>query len=364
MNLREFNIFTVFFDAVKRGKMKKEKIKNFAAHFTFLFIVFVVVAFTLQHSLSITGYQTLNASTSSEVLINSATVYSLKLQTALSSSAFANLVSSASLCLVINDPANYDSYRAVKTSSGWQVSQTTGLCNGVYGEDLIVQFNKLSSFVNLIANPSPKTIINGRGGASYYILPSKFIKSGGDVVCDANFKSKFCSALKTSATATQLIGGDMSCCLGTLTKEQKKLLQQHINTKGFTDETGIVTKQVPGSTKSTDLVSKIKNNIVFLGLFIVVGIFIGVGLFMFGKKKPPVIKKEDGANVNIFTSAMEISTQTQDPRLVQLQQYVSQTLAQGYTEEQVKQILLSQGWDQGTLDAVMNSARNQRPPAQ
>lgn len=349
---------------VKKG----EKLKSFALHAVFVLAILAGLYFIVVSTVNLTGYAVLDAETAGA-----------KLESALSSSSSFSAVSSGSICVVINDADQPLSLQAEKSSAGWSVTETTGYCSGLSSEDVVVQFPDYDSFSQIVDNPSPKNIANGAINRDFEILESKYVELGGNVICDAEFKAKYCDALKSMTTANLLIEGDMSCCLEKLTSSQKKQLAAHLEQGGFRDETG--TLQQPGATGLFGLISPM------VLIIVVVVILVGVGVVLMLKGKG---RAEAGAGPGapgaggpaagavlgdvsgegmpgagipgamgaaVMPSAGHAAARpTPSKELSDLQDYVDQVILQGYGADEVRSHLLEIGWDQSTAESVVEKA--------
>ncbi|MBI5880773.1 hypothetical protein HZB90_01440 [archaeon] len=328
--------------------MKKagEKEKSIVVHVVFIALVILGVSFILQTAVNLTGYAVLDATTAKA-----------KLETALSSSALFSQLQQASICVVINDPAQPLSLEAIKSGTGWTVTETTGYCAGLTSEDVVVQFSTYDSFSRIVDDPSPMNIANGAISQDYQILQSRYVELGGNVICDAAFKVKYCGALKTMSTPDQLIDGDLTCCIDKLTSSQKKLLEQHLQEGNFRDEIGIL--EQPGASA------------VFMGMSLTMLLSIGGAAFILiiiivavlakGKKAPSGMGAAPAMPTTPTTSTMPAmraaQPQREDPQITDLRNYVAGALGQGYAPDEVRTHLLEIGWDSNTADRIIGEAQ-------
>jgi hypothetical protein len=331
--------------------MKKagEKLKSFAIHATFVLIVLVGLYFIVVYSASITGHAVLDEATAKA-----------KLESALESSALFGQVQQTSICVSINEPDQPLSLRAVKTSAGWTVTETTGFCNGLDAEDIVIQFPGYDSYSEVVDNPSPRAIARAAISRDFEILPSRYIELGGNVICDATFKVKYCGALNTMATPAQLIEGDMACCIDKLTRSQKKMLEEHLEQDNFKDEIGIV--ETPGGIAGLGMTT----SVIILAV-VVLAILGGVGVVLMKKKgavpaaKPEAVRPAvPGALGAPGAPAAEMAPAAESPEVTELRNYVVQAMGQGYTAEEIRAHLLEIGWDQATADNVVRQAQMQQ----
>ena len=331
---------------------KGEKIKSFAAHGFFVLIVILGLYFVATSSVSLTGHAVLDAATAKE-----------KLESALAESALFNQVSDASICVIINDPEQPMSLQAMKSGAGWTVSQMVDYYAGLTVEDIIVQFPDYDSFSQIVENPSPRNLARGAIERDFEILESRYVELGGNVICDASFQRKYCTALKVMAPADQLIEGDLSCCLTDLSRSERKLLEEHLEGGRYKDETDVL-EQPGGGFLGLSMTT------MMLGAGIVVAlILIVVVVLVRGKGKPAAkpsagAKPEAGAAAGVARAAVGVAgaavagpQPTVSKELSDLQNYVNQAMMQGYAVDDIRTHLLEIGWDQTTADSVVEKAQ-------
>jgi hypothetical protein len=225
-------------------------------------------------------------------------------------------------------------------------------CAGTYYEDLIIQFPTYDAFSKLVDDPTPRNIANGAINREFEVLPSKYVELGGNVICDATFKFKYCTATKTMATNEQLIDGDMVCCIDKVTSAERKLLEQHTQEGNFKDEIGILEQPSPGVFGLSMTTSLITLGGIVLVILIVVMIVAG------GKKAAPKAKAPTVSSAPTM-SQMPIAQpmpQAENPQITDLRNYVVQALSEGYDPNDIKTHLLDIGWDAATSDKVIGEA--------
>jgi hypothetical protein len=332
--------------------MKKEgdKAKSYSIHAVFIIIVVMSVYFILTSSPTLTGHAVLDAATAKA-----------KLESALASSAMFSQLQQASVCVVINDPEQPLSLEAVKGSTGWKVSEMKGFCAGEQSEDIIIQFSDYDKFSRIMDDPSPRNVANAALNREFEILPSRYVELGGNVVCDATFKVKYCGALTNVATPDQLIDGDMVCCIDKLTSSQKKLLEQHLEEGSFKDEIGILQQPSGGIMALATM-----TNLIALGGALFVIILIAV-LVSRGKGKSssapsstpsvPSVPQTPSVQQSYYTPQAQQPAESQD--VTELRDYVRQALGEGYGQDEIRAHLLEIGWDETTADKVLTEAQSQ-----
>jgi len=356
-----------------------EKVKAFLTHMIFVTIVMFGLYFIITSTVSLTGHAVLDAETAGS-----------KLQSALDSSSVFGMVQQSSMCVVIGDPEAPLSLQAMKSSTGWDVTESTGYCTGMSSEDVVVQFPDYNSFSKMVDNPSPRNIAQGAINRDYEILRSRYVELGGNVICDAAFKVKYCGALNTMATPEQLIEGDLACCIDKLTKSQRQLLEQHLQEGNYNDEIGIL-EQPSGALGGMSMTT----SIIILAVIIVIVVGIVAGVMMKGgKSKKPAPKKGTGKLTDkgavgagtrgvpggpagapgaALPSTPSMSPETpmslggttlqhpqpepaESPQVAELRDYIKSVLIEGYAPDEIRTHLLEIGWDSGTADKVIGEA--------
>jgi hypothetical protein len=344
----------------------KKRGKAFLINAVFIISVIVALVLIINSSGTITGMQVLDATTAK-----------LKLETALSNNAFFSAITQGSICIAINDPKQPITFQAVKSGTRWTVTEEDSqFCQGETANDLIISFANYGDYSRIIDDPSPRNLINGAISQTYQILPSRYVEQGGNVICDASFKIKFCDALNQAATPEQLIDGDMVCCIDKLSRSQRKLLEEHLTKSGLKDEAGILEQPASGFSMTS------------LFILIVILVIVGggaAGFFLFAKKGPNAGKTiptrqvsttvEAGTATTVLPNGpptiggpgvpiepvgptiKQATSQGWDPaQVTQLKQYAKEAIQQGYTPEQLYEHFLEQGWDDTTAREAINEA--------
>ena len=357
-------------------KKEGEASKPHFVRAVFISLIVISLAVMIFYGPNMTGYAILDPDTAQQ-----------KLESALQSSSIFSGVLQANLCVVINDPEQPVTLHAQKTTDGWKVTQTTGFCRGLTAEDVVVQFPDYDSYSSIVNNPTPRNIASGAKNQVFPVLESKYVEPGGNVICDAAFKVKYCTALTAMASPEELIEGDLVCCLDTLTKEQRKLLETHLQQGNYKDEIGIIQK--PSST------SLFSSSIAMIGGggFIAILLIIVFVMMIKGKSGKKIPAGTAGAvSGSGATSAGEtisggavpgigatgigtfqpvpaeapqtldaymMRTSSEPPEVTQLRGYVKQVLLQGYDPEQIRGHLIEIGWESDTADKVLLEAYKQ-----
>lgn len=320
-------------------KKEGEQIKSLATHSLFLLLVAGGLYFLISGETAYTGYAVIAPEDAA-----------VSLQSVLSSSALFTELQQSSICVVINDREQPLSLSASKSSRGWQVTRASGFCSGLSSQDLAVQFSDYDSFSKTIKNPSPRSLATAAINGDFQILESRYVERGGNVVCDAAFKVKYCDALNVMATPEQLIEGDLVCCLDKVTRSQKKILEEHLQEGTFEDETGIM--QTPGGGGAGGMMTSV------IALIIIV-LLLGGGAAVFvlkGKAKKEKQQRQNKIKQDEVEYGAGSSSDSQE--INELREYISHVFQQGYDETEIKAHLSEIGWDEQTVDRVLGEFRS------
>lgn len=369
---------------------KGEKLRSLLIHAAFVIAVIAGLYLIISSRAGITGHAVLDPGTASA-----------KLESALSSSSALSAVREGSICVVINDPEQPLSLQAEKTGTGWSVTETTGYCSGLNSEDVVVQFPDYDSFSEIADNPSPRNIANGAIDRDFEILESRYVEKGGNVLCNPEFKAKYCDALKSMTTEDLLIEGDMSCCIEDLSRSQRKKLEEHLQDDRFRDESGAL--QQPGGG-----VSDILSPVFLIIIAVVLAGGVGAALLLKGRRKTgaqatgahgagtpggpgagqgmpgtatpgagaagtgaqatgaqatgsygagtPGAGLQAGGIPSSPSTPSAAARPTPSKQLSDLQNYVDNAMMQGYDKEDIRTHLLEIGWDQATAESVVEKA--------
>ncbi len=333
--------------------------------FTYImFVLFIIAAIALiLKDPTISGNQVIDPTTAR-----------MSLESALNS--MGSSIAGGSLCVAISDAERPMSYKALNMGGSWTVTETDDFfCDGMNSEDFIAVFSSYDSFSRVLNDPSPRSLATAVMTREFEITPSRYMEQGGNVVCDATFKVKYCPALTAMADPEQLIDADLVCCLDSLTKDQKGLLEQHMMDGSYEEEIGILQQPSAG----LDIAS------LLLPIVLVVIVLGGLGVFMVVRKShKPSVTKNGGMPVGSVAGVQPVGSQqigaqptsipgqpmvgvagqtgtvagAQPMATQQLMDYTIQVLQQGYTPEELLQHYLEQGWNQGTAMKVINDAVN------
>jgi len=212
----------------------------------------------------------------------------------------------AQICIVVEiDSNNTYYYRITKTGGSSNIEET--YCADPGQDNIIVKFNSYNDLLS--ARAGPKNFIIEKRNRGYYIFPSNYVQSGGILQCTQSFQQKYCAAFYNYFTKSELAAIDLACCANyELTAEQKATLEQIKKGK----PAGI---QFPaGFFFSTT------------GIIVIIGVIVTV----------------------LIVSSLLIA-KPKNP----LTEYVKTVRNSGYSDEDIKNVLLQSGWDEKTIDDAL-----------
>jgi flagellar basal body-associated protein FliL len=268
-------------------------------------------------------------------------LFSGKIENMIGAMPYVSLLGDTNLCIMIetsNGPVSYD---VAQTTDSLVVNKSERFCDGADLEDFIISFKNENLFDTYAEDPICSQFVDGVG-SDYYVLSSRHVEDGGNIICNTEFSDNFCDSFTQCVSSGELINADLSCCISSeLTLEQKVLLKQHLLSGRYIDETGIDLSDIklPDDGKSIlDSFTGEGNSLIKWILFIVIIGVVGAGAFFF------VIKPR------MFKDPEEEIDSTH-----QLYPYFEQTIEQGYNFEQIKLALLEQGWPEDIIDKEIAS---------
>jgi hypothetical protein len=373
----------------KEVSLKKAAASSVLVHFTFLLLILLAIAYVINNTVfdGLTGSAVYDPTTAKT-----------QLETALSSAAFLSNVYTTTFCIAITTPESIESFTVDKQGTTYTVTQTTTeYCGEPYVSDFIIKFNTYDDFVSFTENPSFTYLLTGIDGSTYNLLPSKYVNAGGNVNCDAGFKSKFCSALTPTLSAEQLIDADLSCCIDILTDEQKELLAAHLQQGQYQDEMPVLESPEAQGMGFLGKFMTMTNMIVIFFVFILltIGIFVVVshgrhhaekkmaqtpqasqqapagqipsmmqqGTMQMPGQMPSMMQQGTMQQTAMPTAQMQTAQAAEDPSVTQIKQYLNEKLAQGYNPAQIQQHLVTMGWKEDFVNKVFMMIQHDREAA-
>ncbi|MBT7902474.1 hypothetical protein HN587_01330 [Candidatus Woesearchaeota archaeon] len=308
---------------------KGESTNNFLIHIAFIFFLVLGLVFIIGSGGEITGN-----------LVVDVVQAKTKLGGALNSAAFLKDQQDMSFCVGINSENTTPTWLKATTGQyGWNVEETKEYCAGLNSEELVVKFNDYNSFLETMKSFTPSSLLAGRAGEKFFILESKYVKKGGDVVCDQEFKEKYCNSAITVYSKEELIHADLICCVTDLSEEQQNILNQHQKETGFDNELASQSKK-PGFVDGIKKLSLI----LFLALFVMLLV---VALVVHQKhiKKIEKLRKSQELHVHHKTKLMS---------------FIEDAQSKGYNSGDIRQHLLKLGWQETAINQAFIGFHKQK----
>ncbi|MBW3022768.1 hypothetical protein KY308_01555 [Candidatus Woesearchaeota archaeon] len=118
------------------------------------------------------------------------------------------LAEGAEICFVVEVNNTRYYYNLVKTHEGADVQNV--FCADPDKNNIIIKFNSYEDLLE--AKSKPRWFIIEKRNVGYYILPSNYVKQGGEVVCSPDFQQKYCGALYKYLGSSEISAIGLPCC--------------------------------------------------------------------------------------------------------------------------------------------------------
>ena len=224
-------------------------------------------------------------------------------------------------CLIIPTEDGELSYNVDRNYEVEVTLSENYFCDGQSNEDFIVQYLKPEYFASDVNNAN--FVKAGHGGKSYYFLPSKYLESGGNVLCNQEFQTNYCEVVDNLLTTEELILSDTSCCItGDLNAIQKKLLIEHYKNENYQAEDE-KTKNILEKKSVLQLPSSFNGLLLIVLVVIIIAAFIVVYVF---------------------------HNKGQEPN--EAEQYLISGIKKGYQIEKLASELVKNGWNEKEIRAL------------
>jgi hypothetical protein len=243
----------------------------------------------------ITGYA---VRSSSDVLID--------LQIIAANDAFKVLGSGAKICAVVEMDQNTTYYYEITKTDGSFAPQIK-YCADQSNDAVIIKLNSYDDFASFKSDSS--AFLSGKINTGYYFFPSKYMQPGGAVNCDAEFQQRYCAAAQFFWTKEQLRSVQLGCCADyTLPADVQEEIE---NLKS-----GVVEKP--------ETLVNITNVIITV---VLLAVLVALVLMLLTKKKPKI-----------------------NP---EIKEYVDNSRAQGFADDQIREALMQSGWKEKDIDNIL-----------
>ena len=305
----------------------------------------------------ITGYA-VNEGVSSEFLGDSV------MYLARNSAMYNFLADGASMCVIVKVDEEI-SYSYGISKSGSDISMTTYdayFCTGQDEEDFIVSFVSSDALGDFVEDYSFENLMSGRAGDKYYILPSKYLEFGGNVLCVDEFKDKYCGKFMGQIDTSDAILGDLTCCVeGALEEDEKVLLAQHYsndNYKSDEEDKEIFNLKYAAGFEDEILEEGAEEEIEPLvetpGLFSAVPPMVLIAVIA-------VILTGAAVGLVIFFHSKHVVDPVEhNGKLEKIQTWIHEAANHGYTEKQVRGVLGGEGWSDEDINKAIKNIDNPR----
>lgn len=240
-----------------------------------------------------------------------------------------------SMCLIINMGNETYSYDIKKQDEIISVVNSEWDCDGEEYEDIIIKYVDYESFADNKEKMTCSKMLKSGDGSDFWYLPSRLITREGDgmPVCNEEFQRKFCPAMHYCLDEARFDILNLSCCkkseLNAINPELG-VLASNAKNEGF------AAKELEEPTEVVSLGSEMFNFTYILIGFAVIVLIVGLSFLVYKEIKKPRPEKEKELAIP-----------------PELSSYIRSTLAQGYTKEQIKQVLIQQGWDENTVNNAL-----------
>lgn len=227
----------------------------------------------------------------------------------------------AQLCAVVEiDKNNTYYYGFTKTPTTVDVKNQ--YCADAKENNVIVKFNSYDELESFRSDPAG--YLQSKANTGYYFFPSANIAKGGAVNCNADFQAKYCGVAYYYLTQDQMRSAQLNCCADySLSSDMKNRLVQ------------LKTGASPVLQSPFDFLTSLQG-LAAIGALVVV--IIGTSAFL-------VLRKPKQAGV-----------------APELDHYITTSLQQGFTPEQIKRELLETGWEEKTIDDAMQKITSKSKP--
>lgn len=223
--------------------------------------------------------------------------------------------SGAEMCLLIDlGDNNVKSFDLFKSQQRLSVSESkfsrycsNDITNGG-SEDLVIKYTSYEAFRRHLEDPSCDRMKKLLASQELLYLPSEFIQPGGQPICNGLFQDRYCNAINRCLGFHELPAFGLDCCI----QQPPQPAMPGWGTKAF--------------------IAMIFILLILVILSIVVA-------------------------VHIKHKHEEQAQQETEEYQTQIEQFLEQGLANGYTKSELKQELMNDGWDEEFIDPIIRGFR-------
>lgn len=163
------------------------------ATFMLAFTLFTVFA----NGISITGYAVATTSVDAQTAVQQM-LRNIDLQT-----------KDARMCInVRNDAGDLFAFKLRQRGNLMDITQSTPHCEGPNNEDLVITFEDFNALKSFNTNRMIQAAKQGR----ILLWESRYVRKGGDLICDASFEEKYCQFIQENIPKNKREELGITCC--------------------------------------------------------------------------------------------------------------------------------------------------------
>lgn len=169
----------------------------------FIFIIMVSAKLLFSGATPITGHAIFDSVESAQSSI----------QEILRTSEISTIGSNAKMCIIVKNNTDPVSFKVRKIGDVFNVNSAPFYCDGKENEDIVIAFESYDTLLSTKDNgledsiPSQDTV-----NPSLSIWESKYVKAGGLVTCDDDFKKKYCTFITNELSKSEMKSYGITCC--------------------------------------------------------------------------------------------------------------------------------------------------------
>jgi hypothetical protein len=224
---------------------------------------------------------------------------------------FNSIGNGAKLCINIkNNEDEIFSYKVRKHGGHFRVEEAMHYCDGVKNEDFVFTFENYDTVLKTKKDFNIDLFKSTTPNDNFKIWESSYVKVGGMVMCDDNFKDRYCSFLDEQFTKKEQKALGINCC--TDTEKQ--------------------------SLTPFGIIINIFKRYIWLISLILIGILLGIGTILL-----------------LGQTDEEIQPDIEN----QLRCYIEEARRRDFGDKDIKCKLLEAGWEENYIDKTFNNIRKE-----
>jgi len=135
-----------------------------------------------------------------------------ELQGLLREDIFQTVGDGAKICLNIQDGEEMYSFKIRKRTDLFDVQSAEPECDGPMAEDITLSFKSSEDFMSFKSGLDMDYFLSDDVSERFHLWPSKFIESGGLVLCEQQFVDRYCPFINEQFTERQRRQLGIGCC--------------------------------------------------------------------------------------------------------------------------------------------------------